>query len=377
MAPSPSPASNAQDARAREVQAALAERAKRLEADKKAKEAAAKAEAEARAKARREQAAEGSAESSSSNTKATAAERKYADELRHRKQQAVEERRRILRRIEDDRRERKEREAQERQARLLAQAQTGGGGDAPARQFPPPTAAAASRGGGGAAAGGQQRNQQQHEHCNLQVRLFDGSTMRARFPATGTLADDVRPWIDGGRADAGGGGGGGSGPYTFRVVLTPQPNRAVLPAEESDTLASLGLAPSATLVLVPVARFAEAYAGGGAGGTLVWRVLVAPVLGVLAGLYGVLAGLLFGGGGSGGEVRGGPRQRGGRGQGHAGGAGESIALDDLSPAGARGSRIGGFDSAEDRRRRADAQLYNGNSVSLFLPFFYLFLVGRK
>ncbi|RYP35161.1 hypothetical protein DL767_003938 [Monosporascus sp. MG133] len=363
----PPPASSSggatQDAR---VRAALAERAKRLEADKKAKEAAAKAEAEARAKARRE--VDTGAESSAADN-VKGAERKYADELRQRKQQAAEERRRILRRIEDDRRERKEREAQERQARLLAQATnpeapSGGSGgnnyeaDGSSSPIPSAGAAATTSSTRTGARGAGSRS----EHCNLQVRLLDGSTMRAGFPASGTLAGDVRPWIDSNRTD------GSDAPYTFRVVLMPLPNRAVDVGEETgSTLAELGLTPSATLVLVPVPRFAEAYYGHGSSssssdsGSLLWRAL-AFLWGIPAGILGMLAGFLFGWG------RGGRRQQqqqrrrrdeGGRG---GGSGGDEVELDDMPARGTTTSaRIRGFENAEDRRR--DAQFYNGNSLN--------------
>ncbi|RYP63522.1 hypothetical protein DL769_006943 [Monosporascus sp. CRB-8-3] len=360
----PPPASSSggttQDAR---VRAALAERAKRLEADKKAKEAAAKAEAEARAKARKEVVDPSNAESSSANNNIKAAERKYADELRQRKQQAAEERRRILRRIEDDRRERKEREAQERQARLLAQVTdpvvpSAGGSSgnnyevddssSPLQSVDTTATTSSTRTGARGGAGS--------DHCNLQVRLLDGSTMRARFPASGTLSGDVRPWIDANRTDD------SDAPYTFRVVLTPLPNRAVDAGEETgSTLAELGLTPSATLVLVPVPRFAEAYYGRGAssdGGSLLWRAL-AFLWGIPAGILGMLAGFLFGWG------RGGQQQQRRRRRdegGRAGSGGDEVELDDVPSRGTTtSSRIRGFENAEDRRR--DAQLYNGNSLN--------------
>ncbi|RYP03996.1 hypothetical protein DL765_010337 [Monosporascus sp. GIB2] len=357
----PPPASSSggmtQDAR---VRAALAERAKRLEADKKAKDAAAKAEAEARAKARREVVDSSGAESSSANNNIKAAERKYADGLRQRKQQAAEERRRILRRIEDDRLERKEREAQERQARLLAQATDpeapsdgGSGGNngfggslspLPSVGTTSPTSSTRTGARGGAGS----------DHCNLQVRLLDGSTMRARFPASGTLSGDVRPWIDSSRTD------GSDAPYTFRVVLTPLPNRAVDAGEETgSTLAELGLTPSATLVLVPVPQFAEAYYGRSSSsdsGSLLWRAL-AFLWGIPAGILGLLAGFLFGWG-RGGRQRQQRRDVVGRG----GSGGDEVELDDAPARGTTTSaRIRGFENAEDRRR--DAQFYNGNSLN--------------
>lgn len=267
----------------------------------------------------------------------TAAEQAHANEVKLRRHHVNEERKRILKRIEDDKRARRERDAAERRARTLlgaADLATPASPDAAIalthqRPMPPRT---------GAGAGA---------HCNLQVRLLDGATLRARFPASGTLAADVRAWVDAARTD-------GDAPYTFRVVLAPQPNRALAAREEAESLASLGLAPSATLVLVPAAHsVAYARAGG----------VLAPVLGVVSSLCGAvmasiggLFALFFGGGGGGG-----------------GGGGER-------PPGARRDDV---PMENLRSRRGDAQLYNGNSVCLsvrptwlvhfpssFLPWFY-------
>lgn len=344
----------------------LAERARRLEADKKAKEAAAKKEAEARAKARKE--ADGSAQpssSSSSNANIDPAERKYAEELRHRKQQAAEERRRILKRIEDDRRERKEREAQERQARLLAQtqAQGGGSGGGGSSNINPPERS-------GTATSGPTSSSQHHQNCNLQVRLLTGTSIRGRFAATATLASDVRPWVDAQAAASSGdarGEANNGGAYTFRVVLTPQPNRAVSDAEESSqTLADLGLPPSATLVVVPAASasVAEAYARSG---NPVSRLL-GYALRFLAALWAFIVGLLLGGGGGGRA----PRQEAAE-----DGAQTDEPADETSSSAAgagksTGARIRGFEDDAEKRRR-DAQLYNGNSVSFLYPLYALFM----
>ena len=360
----------------------LAERAQRLEADKKAKEAAAKKEAEARAKARKDAGDTNAPPSSSTTTNANIdpAERKYAEELRHRKQQATEERRRILKRIEDDRRERKEREAQERQARLLAQtqAQDGGSGgrNIAATSTPPLSSARTSA----TAADGQR-----HQTCHLQVRLLTGTSIRARFPATATLATDVRPWVDASATAADPSGEAhNAGAYSFKVVLTPRPNRAVARAEESAlSLADLELPPSATLVVVPSSAsggVAEAYARSG---NPVSRAL-GYLLRFLAALWAFFASLLMLGGGGGGGRRGGPED--------AGQADLAASADDASAASGKAtgsSRIRGFndDGAEQRRRR-DAQLYNGNSVSSLrfiptpapfpslLPFCPVYTIGR-
>ncbi|KAI1380002.1 hypothetical protein F4677DRAFT_301474 [Hypoxylon crocopeplum] len=301
-----------------EVQSVLAERARRLEADKKAKEAKAKAEREARAKKRREVNDSNEGQSSNLNT----AERSYAEEVRQRKLHAAEERKRILKRIEDDKQERKEREAQEKQARLLLTAmQDGEGSSSQAPPIPLPRRQGRTHG----------------DSCNLQVRLFDGSTIRSHFKNDATLNRDVRKWVDEERTD-------GDAPYTFRVVLTPLPNKAIEPTEEIESLLSLGLTPSATLVLVP-ARYSLAYAHSDG---LLWRSLDYTLgifgagYGLLVGVFGGFMGMLFG--------RAGARPE----------QGEEVHLQNLAPP-RPSSRIRGFQNPEDERR--NAQLYNGNSLN--------------
>ncbi|KAI1772723.1 hypothetical protein F4818DRAFT_137775 [Hypoxylon cercidicola] len=313
--PQPPAEIDAQAQSGAQVQALFLERAKRLEADKKAKEAKEKAEKEARAKQRHEVNENNEGQSPNIN----AAERSYAEAVRHRKIQAAEERKRILKRIEDDKRERKEREAQERQMRLLMSATRDDGGFT---SHVPPVPLSRNQGG-----------RAQGDYCNLQVRLFDGSTLRARFKSDATLANEVRKWIDEERTDD-------DTPYTFRVLLTPSPNRAIEPTEEIKSLLSLGLTPSSTLVLVR-ARYAAAYAGAD-NRSIVWKSY-AYIIGIFSAissfLFGGITGMIFG-------RRGGERQS----------AQEDIPLQDL---GAH-SRIRGFQNPDDRR---DAQLYNGNSLN--------------
>ncbi|KAK8074910.1 hypothetical protein PG997_009573 [Apiospora hydei] len=288
----------------------------RLEAEKQAKEKAAKAEREKRAKERQEAANNGS-EGQSSN--ATAAMSTYAQMMRKKRQEAKEERQRILRRIEDDKRERREREAQEKQARLLLAAIDPDAAASSSNPAAGPPIPLPTRGGG--------------PTCNLQVRLFDGSTLRGRFPSDQTLDKEVRQWIDENRAD-------GTDPYTFRVVLTPLPNKAIEPAEESEMLRDIGLAPSATLVLVPVIRVATAYEQGG--GLLLrgWSYLYA----LIAMLFSPFA-VLFRG-----------RNNANHDTSH-----ENMPMDDLDADGSSRQRFRGFRNPEDERR--DQQLYNGNSLN--------------
>jgi hypothetical protein len=301
----------ADDQRSAAVQALLVERAQRLEADKKAKEAADKAAKEARAKQRREL-------SDARHSSESSAEAGYAQMVKKRKKEASDERRRILQRIEDDKQERREREAQERQARLLLSANQDPD-EAQRSSIVGPPVPLPSRSDG--------------PHCNLQVRLLDGSRIRARFPSDQTLSEHVRKWVDENRTD-------GDDPYTFRILLTPLPNKAIEPAEESETLRNLGLTPSATLLLVPVVRAATAFERSGGflwqGWDWVWTMFML--------LFG-LPGRLFGR----------------RAVAHEEPQYEEIPLENLDDRGSARRRVRGFDDPSARRR--DQQLYNGNSVS--------------
>ncbi|TEY68352.1 hypothetical protein BOTCAL_0119g00250 [Botryotinia calthae] len=89
------------------------------------------------------------------------------------------------------------------------------------------------------------------QDCALQIRLFDGSSIRSRFPSTSTLSGDVRKWIDSQQKD--------DAPYIFKQVCTPLPNKTLSMTDESQHLASLGLSPSATLIIVPVQTYTSAY----------------------------------------------------------------------------------------------------------------------
>ncbi|KAF7960517.1 hypothetical protein EAE96_000197 [Botrytis aclada] len=89
------------------------------------------------------------------------------------------------------------------------------------------------------------------QDCALQIRLFDGSSIRSRFASTSTLSGDVRKWIDNQQKD--------DVPYIFKHVCTPLPNKTLSMTDESQNLASLGLFPSATLIIVPVQTYTSAY----------------------------------------------------------------------------------------------------------------------
>lgn len=90
------------------------------------------------------------------------------------------------------------------------------------------------------------------EQIRLQVRLFDGTSIRTTFLPSHTIRHNVRPWIDEQRSD-------GAAPYTLKQILAPHPNRKITTAEENDTLEALNLGPTANLIIVPVRAYTEAY----------------------------------------------------------------------------------------------------------------------
>lgn len=197
----------------------------------------------------------------------------YAQQQRKRQQDAKLERDRILRQIEHDKAERKEKEFQ-RKASANAQAEGNDG------------------------AGGlvdQQLSSEMNcgprssdaKECAIQVRLFDGGTTRHKFPSEKTLRTDVRAWVDRERSD-------GDLPYTFKQILAPLPNRTFSISEEEESLQSLGLAPSATLVIVPIQGYTTAY-GGNQGilsrGAAAGYNVVSVGAGLVTGAFGTVLGL--------------------------------------------------------------------------------------
>ncbi|KAE8350281.1 hypothetical protein BDV28DRAFT_139416 [Aspergillus coremiiformis] len=117
----------------------------------------------------------------------------------------------------------------------------------------------------------------------LQIRLFDGSSIRSSFSPSQTIRRDVRPWIDNQVVDE-------KRPYNLKHILTPLPNRTLTIAEEEQTLAELGLGSTANLVMVPINTYTEAYST--AGSSLPARTvssaygLVSSVVGTATGLVG-------------------------------------------------------------------------------------------
>lgn len=163
----------------------------------------------------------------------------YALQQKKRQQEARLERERIVREIENDKALRREKEEQ-RKALAKAKAEGNDGADGMVDQqlsseISTPTSP-------------------DSRVCAVQVRLFDGSTIRSKFTSKSTLSSDVRKWVDENRTD-------GDAPYTFKQILAPLPSRAVTISEEEETLQSLGFTPSVTLVMIPVQGFTAAYNG--------------------------------------------------------------------------------------------------------------------
>jgi len=294
----------------RTVQALLAERSARLEAHKKEQDAKEKAKRTAEAKARKEALEQEAASASSSASSANA---KYALMQKKRQQEAREERARILKRVEDDKAERRDRESARKAA---AKAKLDG--EAPSSNSAPSSSRSTSA------------------ECALQVRLFDGSTVRSRFSSQGNLRKDVRPWIDEKQV--------GDVPYTFKLVLSPFPNKNIETSEEEQSLQSLGLTPSATLIIVPVDGYTSAYEGASPGylsrGVSAGYGLVSGVVGTVAG---VLGSFLGGGGGNG------------------GGSGHHENIPSTATAPITSGRVRTLVDRENRGRD-DQQFYNGNAV---------------
>ena len=99
----------------------------------------------------------------------------------------------------------------------------------------------------------QSVSSQNARQIRVQVRLLDGSTIRSSFSPDQNIQHDVRHWIDQEKSNR-------NTPYTLKHVLTPLPNRTIAMSEEAEALKLLGLGPSATLVMVPVQSFTDAYA---------------------------------------------------------------------------------------------------------------------
>ncbi|EXJ92060.1 hypothetical protein A1O3_00610 [Capronia epimyces CBS 606.96] len=161
----------------------------------------------------------------------------YIKMQREREQQQREERERIKAQIKADREERR---------RLDEMRKRGGN-----LEHTTSTTSALS---------GSTTSKTRNSETRVQVRTFDGSTLRSTFQPTSTLSADIRPWIDTTSNT--------TVPYNLKLILTPLPNRNIEASEEELPLSDLGIAGSCTLVMVPVRGYVESYTGSTAGGLL-------------------------------------------------------------------------------------------------------------
>lgn len=202
----------------------------------------------------------------------------------------------------------------------------------------------------------------------IQVRLFDGSTIRNSFPAEATVAQEVRRWIDGEVTKKAAGGGSPAGqPYNLKLILTPLPTRAIEAGEEDQAICDLdGVKGSATMVMVPVRGYVDSYSGssGGVVGGVVGGAT--SVLGAGIGLVGSAAGMFVGGLGRlmGGGAAPAPQPqrlaqeapaRGGGEETTSGGGRQNVRVRTLAD-----QRM----DEEDDRRRKGTQLYNGMGLNV-------------
>lgn len=179
----------------------------------------------------------------------------------------------------------------------------------------------------------------------LQVRLFDGSTVRSSFSPSKTIRKDVRSWLDERLADD-------APPYNLKHILTPLPNRTISDAEEDKSLEDLGLGPSANLVMVSIPSYTRAYASSAISTPI---QAVSSVCNLLYSAASSVPGLIGSFLGYGTET---PTENYTRGQN--GSPVNSSGVHPSYPTMSRGPTIRTL--RDQREERDDNQLYNGNQV---------------
>lgn len=182
----------------------------------------------------------------------------------------------------------------------------------------------------------------------LQVRLFDGSSVRSSFAPSQTISRDVRPWLDQQMTE--------NRPYNLKHILTPLPNRTLTIADEEQTLqAFLNLGATANLVMVPIHTYTEAYSG--AGSSLPVRAasaaydMATSAVGSAAGYMGTFLGF--------GQTTPATTE-----SSSSAASTESRSQAAGRPAASRGPNIRTL--ADQRREQGDSQLYNGNQVCCYI-----------
>ncbi|KAG6002485.1 hypothetical protein E4U21_003013 [Claviceps maximensis] len=292
---------------------------RRVLQDRAAKQEAAKRAAEKKAAA--DELARQQKQQTEKNKKAEESTQKQAELVKKKKKQESDERKRILKRIQDDKEERRklaqERELQRLEGRSRSDSLSS---TANISNFQPQSRS------------GRSPSTKLGEHTSIQVRLFDGSTIRSRFK-TASPVKHVRQWVDEARTD-------GSMPYALKQLLTPLPNRPIDDTEEDKSLGEVGLFPSSTLILVPIHTYVSAYSGQPQG---IFSRLVSVLLWVFTWLSGLL--------GVGGSDSDNDNDK---------ATSSARPASPMSPQSKEG-RVRGFENPNDGRR--DHQLYNGNSLN--------------
>ncbi|KAI9888779.1 MAG: hypothetical protein M1814_006284 [Vezdaea aestivalis] len=211
------------------IQQQLDARRTRLEIEKKEADEQAKIEKARKTEARKEAASDPK----------RANELKYAKMRRNRLNEEKKERERIMKLVEDDklaRRARGERQQKQQQHHHQENEQEVVTNAATVQSCAPKESITPN----------------QKDICALQVRLFDGRSIRSDFSPKATIAEDVRLWID--KANP-----GPKPAFSFKHMQSPTLHRSIDVLEESTSLEGLKLMPNATLSLVPIKDFSNAY----------------------------------------------------------------------------------------------------------------------
>ncbi|KAK2783264.1 hypothetical protein FQN52_000365 [Onygenales sp. PD_12] len=244
-------------------------------------------------------------------------------EQRKREQQQKEDRQRVLDQIRRDNEARKARDQESRKASQAASSEN----STPKPASPP---------------------QPTSNQVRLQIRLFDGASVRSTFSPRQTIRGDVRPWLDSQRSD-------GDTPYNLKLILAPSNNRVISVSEEDQALEDIDLGPTANLVMVPVRTYTEAYAPS---------VSSLPVRGLYAG-YNLASGIVGAAAGALGSFL-------GIGQNPAAVGRTPPPAPDPAPEAPRGTVLGGRNNGRSNIRtlydddggdKKPRQFYNGNQLS--------------
>ena len=187
----------------------------------------------------------------------------------------------------------------------------------------------------------------------IQVRTFDGSTLRTTLPSASTINEDVRPWIDSSTEN--------NVPYNLKLILTPLPNKNIEASEEELGLSDLGIKGSCTMVMVPVKGYVESYTGNTPTGLI--GSAVSGGYGLISGTAGALVGGVKNFLGIGAAAPQGQRQAQTADNGaDSTGGGQTVGQSQ------RNMRVRTLadQRVDDRERRGDQQFYNGNALN-FAP----------